>query len=280
MTTILDVLEKGAKFLESKNIQDARLNMELLVAHELGCQRMDLYLRFDQPLLEAQLNSLRLKLKKRSANTPIQHINGFVHFYSHDFKSDARALIPRPETEELVELALREKFPRPARILDLGCGTGVLGLSIAKALGNDCEQLVLADLSTDALALARENSASLKVESKLIETDLFTSLEDPFDLIVSNLPYIAETERSELSPEVLHDPEVALFGGQDGLSLLRPFCEQVRNFLKPGGITALEVGYQQGAIVRDLLSAGGLQNARVASDLSGIDRFPIAQKQL
>ena len=278
MTTILDVLEKGAAFLASKNIESARLNMEHIVAHELGCKRMDLYLRFDQPILEPQLASLREKLKKRSENTPLQHINRVVHFYSHDFKSDARALIPRPETEELVELALKEKFTRPARILDLGCGSGVLGLSIAKALGTDCEQLVLADLSTDALILARENAESLEVEAELIETNLFTSIVGEFDLIVANLPYIAETERSDLAPEVLHDPEMALFSGQDGLDLLRPFCEQVVNYLSKDGVVALEVGHQQGKIVRDLLTATGLRHSRVDSDLCGIERFPVAYK--
>ena len=118
MTTILDVLEKGAQFLENKGIKDARLNMELLVAHELGLKRMDLYLRFDQPLEETQIIQLREKLKLRGQNTPLQHLNGNVSFHHLDFQCDHRALIPRPETEELVEIALGLDFPKPARILD------------------------------------------------------------------------------------------------------------------------------------------------------------------
>lgn len=278
MTTILDVLEKGAHFLTSKGIENARLNMELLVAHELGCERMDLYLRFDQPLLEKQLGSLRNKLKKRAEHTPLQHINGVVHFYSHDFKSDSRALIPRPETEELVDLTLKEEFPRPTRILDLGCGSGVIGISLAKALGEDCKELVLADLSTDALSLARENAEALEISAELIESDLFSEIEGTFDLIVANLPYIAETEREELSPEVLHDPELALFSGADGLDLLRKFCGEVAGHLNEKGTVTLEVGHQQGKVVRDLLTAGKLSNTKLKSDLSSIPRFPIAQK--
>lgn len=278
MTTILDVLEKGAQFLDSKGISEARLNMEHLVAHKLECKRMDLYLRFDEPLSEDILKELRSILKLRSQNTPLQHIIGVIHFYSHDFKSDKRALIPRPETEELVELAVKAEFPTPARILDLGCGSGVLGITIAKALGTKCEQLVLADLSTDALSLAKENAEALEVEAEFIETDLFSAITGTFDLIVANLPYIGETERTDLSPEVLHDPEMALFSGQDGLDLLCRFAAECSAFLNPGGLVALEVGHQQGQAVADLLSQAGLSNCEVKSDLSGIARFPIAQK--
>lgn len=278
MTTILDVLEKGAQFLDSKRISEARLNMEHLVAHKLECNRMDLYLRFDEPLSEDILAELRSLLKLRSQNIPLQHIIGVVHFYLHDFKSDKRALIPRPETEELVELALKADFPKPARILDLGCGSGVLGISISKALGTKCEQLILADLSTDALSLAKENAEALDVNAEFIESDLFSSITGTFDLIVANLPYIGESERTDLSPEVLHDPELALFSGKDGLDLLRRFTAECSVFLSPGGLIALEVGHQQGQTVADLLTQAGLRDAEVLSDLSGIARFPTARK--
>lgn len=278
MTTILDVLEKGASFLEQKGIEDPRLNMELMVAHELGLKRMDLYLRFDQPLEEKQLASLREKLKKRGQYTPLQHLNGTVLFGRYEFKSDARALIPRPETEELVELIQKESFSKPARILDMGCGSGVLGLTLAKNLGTDCEQVVLADLSTDALALCEENANSLEIEATLVESNLFSAIEGTFDLIVANLPYIAETERPKLAPEVHHDPEMALFSGPDGLDLLREFCSECPQFLSSGGLVALEVGYDQGEIVAGLLKDAGLSEITVGKDLNGIPRFPLARK--
>ncbi|MDA7888887.1 peptide chain release factor N(5)-glutamine methyltransferase [Akkermansiaceae bacterium] len=278
MTTILDVLEKGAKFLDSKGIKDARLNMELLVAHELGLKRMDLYLRFDQPLKEAQIIQLRETLKLRGQHTPIQHIIGKTSFHHLEFRCDHRALIPRPETEELVEITLALNFPKPARILDLGCGSGVLGLSIANKLGTECEQLILADLSTEALSLARENSENLNIPAECIQSDLFSKIEGTFDLIVANLPYIPETERDSLEPEVLHDPEMALFSGEDGLDLLRRFSRECLNFLKPKGVIALEVGHQQGQQVAELLQSDGLEEIELRTDLCGIKRFPLARK--
>ena len=278
MTTILEVLEKGAAFLGKKGIADARLNMELLVAHELGLKRMDLYLRFDQPLEEAQLASLRDKLKKRSEHIPLQHLTGVAHFGHYEFKTDARALIPRPETEELVAIVEKKTFPKPARILDVGCGSGVLGLTLAKNLGPDCAHLTLTDLSKDALSLSEENANSLEVPATFLNGDLFSAVEGTFDLIVANLPYIAESVRTELAPEVLHDPEMALFSGPDGLDLLRPFCAQCPSYLNPGGLVALEVGYDQGEIVASLLRDAGLSKVSVAADLNGILRFPLAAK--
>ncbi|MEN8773918.1 MAG: peptide chain release factor N(5)-glutamine methyltransferase [Akkermansiaceae bacterium] len=278
MTTILDVLEKGTSFLEKKGIADPRLNMELMVAHELGLKRMDLYLRFDQPLEEAALTSLREKLKKRSENVPLQHLNGVVHFGNYEFFSDHRALIPRPETEELVDLVKKQLLTKPARILDVGCGSGVLGLTLAKDLGTDCEQLILTDLSTDALALCEQNREALEVEASLVESNLFSAITGTFDLIVANLPYIAEGERVKLEPEVLHDPEMALFSGLDGLDLLRLFCAECSAFLNAGGVVALEVGYDQGEIVAGLLRDAGLTDISVGNDLNGIPRFPLARR--
>jgi len=278
MTTILDVLEKGAQFLTKKGIKDARLNMELLVAAELGLKRMDLYLRFDQPLEKEQIDRLREKLKLRGQRTPLQHLMGFVSFHKLDFRCDQRALIPRPETEELVEIALGLEIQKPARILDLGCGSGVLGLSIANKLGTDCEQLVLADLSTDALSLAKENAATHKIPAEFVESDLFSEISGTFDLIVANLPYIPETERNSLEQEVLHDPDLALFSGEDGLDLLRRFSRECLNYLNPQGVVALEVGHQQGDVVAELLQKGGLEEVEVREDLSGIRRFPLARK--
>ena len=249
MTTILDVLEKGTSFLDKKGIAEPRLNMELMVACELGIKRMDLYLRFDQPLDKTALASLREKLKKRSENVPLQHINKVVHFGNYEFYCDHRALIPRPETEELIDLVKKQLPTKPARILDVGCGSGVIGLTLSKDLGSDCEQLTLADLSTEALSLCEQNRKALEVKATLIESNLFSSITGTFDLIVANLPYIANGERAKLEPEVLHDPRMALFSGSDGLDLLRLFCAECTTYLNTGGLVALEVGYDQGEIV-------------------------------
>ena len=278
MTTILDVLEKGFAFLSHKGVSSARLNMEHLVAHELGLKRMDLYLRFDQPLEESTLSSLREKLKKRGQRVPLQHLNGVIHFGDYSFHCDERALVPRPETEELVAHLESIGFTTPTRILDIGAGSGVLGLTLAKNLGTDCEQVVLADLSTEALSLCEQNATALEIPAKLIESDLFSAISSAFDLIIANLPYIPNDERENLEPEVHHDPDMALFGGADGLDLIRPFCAQCPDFLKPGGLVALEVGYDQGPTVLELLGKAGLTDLRLLKDLNGIPRFPLARK--
>jgi release factor glutamine methyltransferase len=278
MTTILDVLEKGTSFLDKKGIAEPRLNMELMVACELGIKRMDLYLRFDQPLDKTALASLREKLKKRSENVPLQHINKVVHFGNYEFYCDHRALIPRPETEELVDLVKKQLLTKPARILDVGCGSGVIGLTLSKDLGSDCEQLTLADLSPEALSLCEQNRKALEVKATLIESNLFSSITGTFDLIVANLPYIANGERAKLEPEVLHDPRIALFSGSDGLDLLRLFCAECAAYLNTGGLVALEVGYDQGEIVAGFLREAGLSKVMIGNDLNGIPRFPLAQQ--
>lgn len=278
MTTVLEILDKGTAYLAKKGIEDARRNMQMLVAHQLNCTRMDLYLRFDQPLEEDQLAPLRDLLKRRGDGVPLQHLLGSVTFHRRDFKTDARALIPRPETEELAEWLLKNvKLPEAPRILDMGCGSGVLGLTLAADLPGS--QAVLADLSPAALDLARENAALLEIpNATFVESDLFSALAGrTFDLIVANLPYVPETDRPTLSKEVAHDPALALFGGPDGLDLIRRFIPQAKNHLAPGGWLALEIGIHQSEEVESLLRAASLTDVLTLKDLSGIPRFPVGR---
>jgi release factor glutamine methyltransferase len=280
MTTVLEILDKGTAYLAKKGIEDARRNMQMLVAHQLACTRMDLYLRFDQPLEEEQLAPLRDLLKRRGDGVPLQHLLGSVTFHRRDFKADARALIPRPETEELVEWLLKNlKLPESPRILDMGCGSGVLGLTLAADLPGS--QAVLADLSPDALDLARENAALLEISNAtFVQSDLFSALAGrTFDLIVANLPYVPETDRPTLSKEVSHDPALALFGGPDGLDLIRRFVPAAKDHLAPGGWLALEIGIHQSEEVESLLRAASLTDVLTLKDLSGIPRFPVGRNE-
>jgi release factor glutamine methyltransferase len=279
MSTVLETIDGGTRYLEKRGIEDARRNMQMLVAGQLGCSRMDLYLQFDRPLDEAVLAPLREQLRKRGEGVPLQHLLGTVWFHQREFRTDARALIPRPETEELAEWILSWDLPEMITALDMGCGSGVLGLTLAASRPQ--WQVTLAEVSPDALALARENAAALEVSNAgLVQSDLFNGLSGTFGLIAANLPYVPEGERAAMSREVLHDPALALFGGADGLDVIRRFVPQAFDHLDPGGWLALEIGHDQAGRVSRLLEQAGFEAVEVKSDLSGIPRFPRARRPL
>jgi release factor glutamine methyltransferase len=274
MITVLECIDSGTRYLEKRAIHDARRNMELLICHHLSCTRTQLYMQFDRPITEEILIPLREDLKKRGEGIPLQHIIGNVDFYHRKFKCDTRALIPRPETEELLEFLLTKiNNQEPLDILDMGCGSGILGLSLAAEYPNSF--VTLADFSPEALLLSRENASSLQLHNlKLVETNLFSHIEKKFDLIVANLPYVPENDSNSLEKEVLQDPHMALFGGADGLDIIRVFLADINKYLKVGGLVALEIGIHQARLVEKLMVDAGLTNIEIKSDLSGIERFP------
>jgi release factor glutamine methyltransferase len=277
MSTVLETIDGGTRYLEKRGIEDARRNMQMLVAHQLGCTRMDLYLQFDRPLEESDLVPLRETLKKRGEGIPIQHLLGKVWFHKQEFITDSRALIPRPETEELAEWILSWELPENQQVLDMGCGSGVLGLTLAAARPG--WQATLADVSPDALALAQENAAALEIpNADFIQSDLFSAIDTPFDGIVANLPYVPEADRATLTREVMHDPALALFSGPDGLDLIRRFIPEAFHRLKPGGWLVLEIGHDQASQVAEILKASGFTDIEVKSDLSGVARFPFGRR--
>jgi len=277
MSTVLEIIDGGTRYLEKRGVEDARRNMQMLVARQLACSRMDLYLQFDRPLEEADLVLLRDALKKRGEGIPLQHLLGTVAFHRRDFRTDARALIPRPETEELAEWILSWKLPENQRVLDMGCGSGVLGLTLAaERPGWD---VTLADISAQALELAEENAGLLGiVNTRFVLSDLFRALDGAFDGIVANLPYVPESERATLSREVLCDPALALFGGMDGLDLIRRFIPEAYGHLKPGGWLVLEIGHDQASQVAEFLQTSAFTAIDVKTDLSGVARFPFARR--
>jgi release factor glutamine methyltransferase len=222
---------------------------------------------------------LREVLKKRGEGVPLQHLLGKVWFHKHEFKCDKRALIPRPETQELAEWMLTWELPENQRVLDMGCGSGVLGLTLAAARPG--WEVTLADVSPDALELTGENIESLNIPNAFpVESDLFEAIEGLFDGIVANLPYVSEGERATMSREVLHDPALALFSGEHGLDLIQRFVPQAFRHLKPGGWLVMEIGHDQASQVVSFLESSGFTEIAVKKDLSGVSRFPCAMRPL
>ncbi len=277
MSTVLETIDGGTRYLEKRGIEDARRNMQMLVARQLGCSRMDLYLQFDRPLDEADLAPLRESLISRGEGIPLQYLLGKVLFHNREFKTDSRALIPRPETEELAEWILSWELPTCQRVLDMGCGSGVLGLTLAAE--RPAWIVTLADVSPQALALAEENAALLEIKgARFIPSDLFNAVDGSFDGIVANLPYVPESERASLSREVSHDPPLALFGGTDGLDLIRRFIPHAYKHLNPGAWLVLEIGHDQASQVAGFLQTSSFTAIDVKTDLSGVARFPFARR--
>jgi release factor glutamine methyltransferase len=276
--TLLEVLQSTTAYFTKHKIDNPRLNAEHLLAHALGRTRMDLYLEFERPLSDAELVPLRDLVKRRGQGEPLQHLLGTVEFCGLTFRCDKRAMVPRPETEQLVELVASEVSGQRSdvRILDVGTGSGIIGLSLAAKFPE--AKVCAIDVSDDALALARENAARLGLERvRFQKSDLLESLSERFDLIVANLPYISMQDRHLLSREVLHDPEVALFAGPAGDELVRRLIEQAPSHLNPAGLVALEIGVGQAEAFAELLGQKNYHDIESKRDYSGITRFLLAR---
>src|SRR6188768_1865229 len=219
--TVLEVLQSTTAYFEKRGIESARLNAQHLVAHSLGKKRIEIYLEFERPLEETELAPLRELVRRRGQGEPLQHLLGTVEFAGHTFITDKRALIPRPETEQLVEYLCDVPWPENARMLDVGTGSGVIALSLAARFPR--AELQAVDLSAEALMLARENAERLGIPGRVCfsHCHLLEKAEGAFDLIVANLPYIAASEAAQLAPELGHEPPVALYGGATGDELIR-----------------------------------------------------------
>jgi release factor glutamine methyltransferase len=271
--TVLEVLQSTTAYFKKRNIESPRLNAEHLLAHTLDRQRIELYLEFERPLAETELAPLRELVRRRGQGEPLQHLLGTVEFAGRVFLCDKRALIPRPETEELVERIIQAAIPRPSTILDIGTGSGVIALTLAAQFPD--AEVNAVDISDDALALAQENAARLNLQGRVrfAKGNLLTDLEGTFDLIVANLPYIAAVDRPALSPEVQHDPEVALFAGECGDELVRELISRAGSHLRSGGMLALEIGIGQADNLALLLSQKNYHDIAIIRDYCGVTRF-------
>ncbi len=281
--TVLEVIQRSTEYLAKRGVESPRLQIELLLAHTLKVPRMKLYLDFERQLSDAELQTLRGLVQRRAAREPLQHIIGSTSFCGLELAVTRDALVPRPETETLAELAWNYLSPlasRPTPVLDFGTGTGCLAIALAVKCPN--AEVHALDVSTEALTLARANAARHGVAARIAfhRSDGFAALPAGlrFDLIVANPPYIPSVEIATLEPEVRdHDPRLALDGGADGLDCFRQLTREAGAWLKPGGVLMAEFGDGQAQTLRELFAAPAWSVERAEKDLAGCERFLIAR---
>ncbi len=282
MITVLEVIKKTTDFLNVKGVESPRLNAELIVGHALGLKRMQLYLQFERPLSEGELEKIRPLVRRRGQREPVQYILGETEFAGLRIKVDRRALIPRPETELLVELVCARLPNPPTRILDLGTGTGAIALALAKHYPE--ASVTALDVSADALALAKENEKFCALDGRVswLESSWFQALppESQFDLVIANPPYLSTEETAQAHPEIReHEPATALTGSApDGLGDLCHILSSADRHLASGGLLALETGIAQHAALIRQATECGFAHVESVRDLTGRDRFLFASR--
>ncbi len=278
--SVLEIVKKTTDFLQGKGVESPRLNAEILIGHALGLKRMQLYLQFERTLAEADLEKIRPLVRRRGLREPVQYIVGETDFHGVKLKVDRRALIPRPETELLVETVIHQTPVAPARVLDLGTGSGAIALALAKAWPE--AQVVAVDTSPEALALAAENAAAAGLTERVtfLASDWFAGLpvDARFGVIVANPPYLTAEETAAALPEVRSfEPTAALTAADEGLAALRIILQAAPGFLEPGGLLALETGIAHHAELLRLAQEGGFASVESRLDLTGRDRFVLAR---
>lgn len=285
--TVTSLLKKSTTFFEEMGVDEAKRSAEYLLAHAMGQTRLQLYLRFDQPVADDELARFRELVRRRLQHEPVQYIVGSTEFFGMEFAVSPAVLIPRPETEHLVEAVIdrvrtgtgAEEKESDLRILDIGTGSGIIAIVLAAQLAR--AHVTAVDVSEEALAVARENAASNNVADRIdfrqldILAPRLEGIGGPFDVIVSNPPYVAGSDMSELQPEILgFEPTAALTDGADGLTFYRRIAELLPQLLVPNGLLAVEIGYGQSPAVMKTFSSR-LRGVEVVKDYSGVERVVV-----
>ena len=279
--TILRVLDWTRQWFERKGIETPRLDAEILIAHCLKLERVMLYAHFDRPLDPEELAQIRGLVARRGSREPIAHILGHKEFFSLALAVTRDVLIPRPDTETLVDRVLANVDDgADLRIADVGTGSGCIAIALAKSLPS--ARLVASDISEAALGIAKDNVAThaLLDRIELVRSDLLrdVSKTPAFDVVVANLPYLRTDELQTLEPDVKdYEPHLALVGGGDGLDLIRRLISEVTAHLKPRGLIALEASGDQLVLLADLLTSRSFVDVAITPDLGGIDRVVTAK---
>ena len=279
--TIIKILKWTEDFFRQKNIESARLDAEILLAQALNYERIQLYVHYEQPLTKAELTVYKEMVLKRVKGYPVAYILGSKQFMHFTLKVSPAVLIPRPETELLVEGVLQLQLPESEaiQILDLCTGSGAVG--IALAMYRPQWLITSTDISAAALLVAQENAQKYELMSRInfVESDLFAKIpEIPYQVIVANPPYIPYKDKGSLSCEVLQEPQQALFAAQQGLALYAQIAECAARYLAPQGWIALEHGQGQAAAIRELFKARGYSKFETRLDYAGIERMLFIQR--
>ncbi|MFB6262692.1 MAG: peptide chain release factor N(5)-glutamine methyltransferase [Bradymonadaceae bacterium] len=280
--TVRKLLRWTTRFFdEEANSESPRLDAELLLGDVLEMERVELYARSDAPVDEEERGEFRQLVKRRAAGEPVAYLVGHRPFWGMDLKTDDRSIVPRPETEVLVETFLDEFPDEPGRVVDVGTGAGPIAIAVA----NERPRLEVAavDVDADALNLARENAARHGLDDRIdfYRGDLLEALPErwfPLDSILSNPPYVPEDDRESLAIDVReHEPEEALFAGPDGLDVIRRLLPTARDRLAEDGRLVVEIGHDQGRAVRNLAREAGFGEYRIETDYSDRDRVLVAR---
>lgn len=274
-----DVLKAATAHLESAGIHRARRLAEGMLCHVLGMKRMDLYLDLQKPLTEEELEACRRYLKRLAQHEPPEYIEGVVNFHELELEVSPAVLIPRQETELLVELILQKRGEEPLDLWDICSGSGCIGLSLKKARPK--WNVSLSDISPDALSMARKNALKNGLAVEYFEGDLFAPFEGrQADLIVCNPPYVSEEEYESLEPSVKNfEPYLALVGKERGLDFYKRIGSALKTFLKPGGHLFLEIGSSQGESIKEIFAAKGFAKTALLHDLAGLPRHFLLENE-
>lgn len=277
--TLKEIRGKTERYFISKGVPNAKLDADLIIAHCLGIKRLDIYLSLERPIYEQELNAIRNCVRRRGQREPLQYILGYTELFNYRLKVDPRALIPRQETEYLIELCL-PLVVNQARVLDLGTGSGAIALVIA--MERPGISVLAVDKHETALSLAIENAAALEVGERVdfLISDWFDQVpkEKKYDLIVSNPPYLTDTELKTAEPEVSQfEPKQALISQEEGLFDLKKIIEKAPSFLAENGWLVVETGLNQKVALEDHARALGYQKVSTEKDLLNRDRFLLMQ---
>ncbi len=278
MLTVLEAIKLSTAYLEQKGVESARINAELLLAEILKCKRLELYLAFDKPLSENEVKTYREFLKKRGMRIPLQYILGYVDFYGYKLFVDQSVLIPRPETELLVEQIIKNNSGAgKLRILDIGSGCGNISIVIADKLPDS--DVTGIDISEEAIAISEKNRNTLLKKNNLnfLKFDILNDNIETlgrFDLAVSNPPYISLEDYNELEPELKnYEPKISLTDNSDGLTFYKKIIFISRHLLNSGGQIYFEIGKGQHKFITEMMIENGFSNLQIIKDYSGIERI-------